>query len=324
MTQNLKSLAAAKISEGGQSVQFTAREVPWMKLGKLTDTALTAKDAAKLGGLDFEVALRTVRFDCQVGQSMATCEIKNRKAVVRTDTNEPLAIVSSGYPILQYHEAFDFMDQVNTEYVAAGALKGGKQGFMVVKAPNDVKLNVLDGGDPHDLFVVLRTSHDLTRAVEVMVMPLRKKCMNQMTLRSFNAGVQHRWTARHTSTMQAKLQEALISVKKLEDYATHFNAVVKKLSEIKINGEKAVFILSKVIIKRPKSSEVIDEIINRFNSSPNVGWSGTGWGLVNAVSDYFDWGRSGGSPESRFVAALQGQTHKAINKTASLLLTRAN
>jgi len=320
-----KTPAKAEISEGGQSVQFTAREVPWMKLGKLTDTALTAKDAAKHGGLDFEVELRKVYFGTEIvgtTHGITTTEISNRRAVVRMDTNEPLAIVSSGYPVLQYHEAFDFMDQVNTEYVAAGALKGGKQGFMVVRAPNNVKLDVLDGGDPHDLFVVLRTSHDLTRAVEVMVMPLRHKCMNQMTLRSFNAGVQHRWTARHTSTMQAKLQEALVSVKKLEDYAIHFNAVVKKLSEIKVNDEKARLVLTKVIKKRPKSDEVIINILGRFQSSPTVGWAGTGWGLVNAVSDYFEWGRAGGSPESRFVAALQGQTHAAINRTASLLLTR--
>lgn len=317
----------ATISEGGQSVQFTDRTVPWMKLGELTDKAVTAKEAASLGGLDFEVELRNVRFDCPVSDdttSSTTCLITNRKAVVRTDTNEPLAIVSSGYPVLQYHEAFDFMDQVSPEYVAAGALKGGKQGFMVVRAPNGVQLNVLDGKDPHDLFIVLRTSHDLTRAVELMVMPLRGKCMNQMTLRSFNSGVQHRWTVKHTTTMQTKLQEALVSLKKLEDYATHFNAVVKKLVDVKVSDEKAKFVLSKVIKKRPKSQDVVDDILSRFQSSPTVGWNGTGWGLVNAVSDYFEWGRSGGTPESRFVAALQGQTHAAINKTAAILLTRAN
>jgi len=317
---------ATEISEGGQNVQFTAREVPWMKLGKLTETALTAKDAAKHGGLDFTVELRKVYFGTPEVETEGALdfhdEITNRRAVVRTDTNEPLAIVSSGYPVLQYHEAFDFMDQVNPEYVAAGALKGGKQGFMVVRAPNNVKLNVLDGGDPHDLFVVLRTSHDLTRAVELMVMPLRSKCMNQMTLRSFNAGVQHRWTVKHTSTMQAKLSEALTSLKKIGDYATHFNALVEKLAAKKVNNEQAKLVLTKILLKRPKTTEVIDNIIQRFNTSPYVGYAGTGWGLVNAVSDYFEWGRTGGSPESRFVAALQGQTHAAINKTAAHILTR--
>ena len=320
------------IAEGGQSTQFTERTVPWMKLGQLTDSAVTAKEAAKLGGLDFEVELRDIAFfktytDEEINITASSGEwvkISNRKGVVRKDTNEPLAIVSSGYPVLQYHEAFDFMDQVNPEYVAAGALKGGKQGYMVVRAPNGVKLNVLDGGDPHDLFVVLRTSHDLTRAVEVMAMPLRGRCMNQMTLRSFNAGVQHRWTVRHTSTMQAKLQDALISLKKLEDYATHFNSLAAKLAAKKVNTEQAKLILAKVLLKRPKTNDVITEIISRFDTSPTVGWAGTGWGLVNAVSDYFEWGRVGGSAESRFVAALQGQTHAAINKTAGMILSRIN
>ena len=58
---------------------------------------------------------------------------------------------------------------------------------MVVKVP--MAINVLSGDDPHDLYGVLRTSHDLSRATEVMVMPLRGRCMNQLTLHSFSRDV---------------------------------------------------------------------------------------------------------------------------------------
>jgi len=330
---------SVELTEGGKSVLFTDRKVPWMKLGEITDGAVTAQQAAEKGGLNFTVSLHDVYFSCDAIFTGALNEdgtpnaqtdtspeclrkMTNRKIVVRDDTLEPLAVVSAGYPVLQYHEAFNFMDTVNTQYVAAGSLKGGKQGFMVVRAPDDMQINVLDGGDPHDMYMVLRTSHDLTRAVEVTAMPLRGKCMNQLTLSSFAINVKHRWSIKHTSTMQAKLAEAQSSIKQIGAYAQRFNELAQRLSQVKVNDEKAKYILLSHVLPKgaSKREDVATTIIEKWHNAPTVGWSGTGWGLVNAVSEYYDWGRSGGSPESRFLAALEGQTHKAINKTALMLL----
>jgi phage/plasmid-like protein (TIGR03299 family) len=326
-------MTQTQVSEGGQGTQLTPPQTAWMKLAMLPEEKSTAADAAQASGLNFTVELRNLHFECPVSEdttSTMMCPVPNRRAVIRTDTNECLAIVSSGYPVLQYHEAFNFMDQVNPVYVAAGVLKGGRQGFMVIKAPGDVKLNVLDGKDPFDLYVVLRTSHDLTRAVEVMVMPVRLNTMAQLTLRTFNPGVQYRWTVRHTSTMHDKLAQALVSVKNVSDYATHFNSIAKRLNDIVVNTEKIEFIMKTVLRKSPRREQVIEEIVSRTNMiatamtswKKTVGVTLTGWHLVNAVGEYFDLGRAGGSPESRFLNALQGQTHIAVNRTANLLLTR--
>ena len=337
---------SVELTEGGKSVQFTDRRVPWMKLGEVTDGAVTAKDAAEKGGLNFTVSLRNVYFTCDaapivdentnevigaVENTAPDClrNMVNRRVVVRDDTLEPLSIVSSGYPVLQYHEAFNFMDEAiaqfggeGAEYVAAGALKGGKQGFMVVKLPQSLQVNVLDGQDPHEMFGVLRTSMDLTRAVEVMAMPLRGKCMNQMTLTSFAANVEHRWAVRHTSTMHDRLVEAKTSMSKLGAYTKRFNEIAKRLAAVKLNDEQMKAILSRVFRKWPakKTDDVILSIIQKTHHSTTVGWSGTGWGLVNAVSDHFDW-RPGGTYESKFINALQGPTHKMINLTAHHILS---
>lgn len=337
---------SVELAEGGKNVQFTDRMVPWMKLGKVVDGAITAKNAAHYGGLDFTVSLRNVYFTCEDTKDGATEDdpntiteentspsclrnMSNRKVVVRDDTLEPLSIVSSGYPVLQYHEAFDFMDTAiadmggeGARYVAAGALKGGKQGFMVVRLPDSLQVNVLDGGDPHEMFGVLRTSMDLTRAVEVMAMPLRGVCMNQLTLASFAANVEHRWAVRHTSTMKDKLVEAHASLGKLAAYTTRFNELAKRLASVKLNDEQMRVVLNRVLRKYPgkKKDELIDGIVAKTHNHPTVGWDGTGWGLVNAVSEHFDW-RPGGTPESKFINALQGPTHKYINLTAHHILS---
>jgi len=344
MTQSVELNA-----EGGKNVQFTERTVPWMKLGEVTDGALTAKEAAAAGGLDFTVSLRNVYFTCNDVQVKAEdgsdaewvktentapdClrNMSNRKVVVRDDTLQPLSIVSSGYPVLQYHEAFDFMDTAIKEmggegakYVAAGALKDGKQGFMVVKLPESLQIKVLDGVDPHEMFAVLRTSMDLTRAVEVMAMPLRGKCMNQMSLSSFSTNVPHRWAVRHTSTMKDKLAEAHSSLGKLGAYVKRYNELATRLIGVKLNDEQMKLILTRAMrtYVGKKKDEVIDSIVSKTHNHPRVGFDGTGWGLVNAVSEHFDW-RPGGNPESKFLNALQGPTHKYINATAHHTLTFA-
>ena len=300
--------------------QFSTRVAPWMKLGKIIDEdTVTAAQAAKLGGIDFAVREAPIYFSTKEdGKPPKFTKIDGRKALVREDTGEWLSVVSSAYPVVQYGEVFDFMDGVSPHYVAAGALRRGKQGFMVVKTDHTIGLD-----DPHELFGVLRTSHDCSRAIEVMVMPLRGKCMNQLTLRSFSAGVDHRWTVTHTGDVRSKLAAASVSLEKIGAYARTFEANAQRLINIKVSDESAQEVLKRVLPDRPKRPETIERIISGWHHRPDtVGFEGTGWGLVNAISEYFDWTRQGGSPESRFLAALQGQTHSAINKTAALVLSR--
>lgn len=317
--------------------QFSSREVPWMKLGKLVDEPVTAAEAAELGGLNFSVSLQDVAWigfgnEGNLSVSNVVHPILNRKAVIADDNGDFMGFVSSKiYNPLQYAEAFNFMDTVGTRYVAAGALRGRRQGFMVIK-PN-VQLNVLGGEDKHELFAVLRTSHDCSRGIEISAMPLRHRCMNQLTLRSFTRGVDYRWSVKHNTTMHAKLHEAQESLKKLGLYVKRFEEVADRLANIELKEGQARNVL-KIVIPQPTAGktertqiqweERIASILGNWQTSPTVAYAGTGWGLVNAVSEYFDWHRTGGTAESRFLNALEGETHKKINKLTGVLLSTAS
>jgi phage/plasmid-like protein (TIGR03299 family) len=323
--------------------QFSTREVPWMKIGRIEAQPKTAKEAAELSGLNFTVSLRDVGIiisddtdptymkvfpnSAHIGKFW---KISNRKAVVADDNGDFMGFVSNtAYHSLQYGEAFDFMDALGQPYVAAGALRGRRQGFMVVKPA--IEAMVIGGEDPHDVFAILRTSHDCSRAVEVSVMMLRGRCMNQLTLRSFSKDATYRWSIKHTSTMKAKLEEAQASLKNIGLYVKRFEQLAEQLSEKTVSPAKAREVL-KIVIPRPagKTEKIqlqwedrLATIMSLWQSSPTVAYAGTAWGLVNAVSEYMDWYRPGGSPESRFINALEGETHKRINKTAGLLLSNA-
>lgn len=300
---------------------FSTREVPWMKLGRLEQTVKTAAEAAELGGLNFSVSKRPLWFGDTDDSATAqpAQRVHERIAVVRDDTGLWLGIMSTDYPLLQFGEAFDFMDQVNPEFVAAGTLKGGKQGFMVVRGP---ELVVLSGDDPHELFIVFRTSHDGSRAIEVAAMPLRGRCMNQLTLNTFANGAKQRWVIKHTTdtSMKQKLADAHNSLKRLDEYTVGYRQVSEQLVNLKVSDEHAHWALETMLADRPKREQQITSIIDRWHTAETVGFDGTGWGLLNAVSDYFEWVRPGGNPESRFVGALQGSTFKAINGMAQYLL----
>lgn len=324
------------VVDGHSDIQFSEREVPWMKLGRLVDGVKTAAEAAQLGGIDFEVAAVQCGWWADDTETLANQDVfnvPNRKAIIRKDTNQFIDFVSaSDYTIIQFREAFEFMDTINPEYVAAGALRGGRQGFMVVKVPDVFDMNILGGEDPHDLFAVFRTSHDRSRGAEVMMMPLRGRCMNQLTLSTFKKDVKHRWSVKHTSTAKAKLAEAQMSIMNMKQYADRMNELVTKMVNVNLTAGEAEKMI-KIVIPKPMHSKTeagetswqnrIGQIIDLWKESPTVGYAGTGWGLVNAVSEYHDWTRKGGTPESRFLNALEGTTHKTLNRTAQLVLQKA-
>jgi len=299
---------------------FTTREVPWMKLGKLVEQPQTAAEAMQMANLDFTVSKLDAGFMTADG---VWKPVVNRKAIVRDDTKEFFEFVSPEYEIFQYAEAFDFMDTIKPRYVAAGSLKGGRQAFLVVE-PDRPSVTV-GGDDKHDIFVVLRTSHDRSRAIEVALMPLRYRCMNQLTLRSFTSDAKYRWSISHTKSAREKLHQAQQVMAQLDEYTTEFQRLAERLMRSRPNEDEARKILKQYVTPWAKGQdEVIDTIIHSWRENvETVGFNDTSWGLVSAVSDYYDWGRSRGTPESRFLNAVQGITHTTLNNITRELVQLA-
>ena len=302
----------------------STRTAPWFKLGKIAET-LSAEEALTQGGLDFTVSARDLAFAPEGAHDGSTwTEATHRKMIVRDDTGDPFDVVSSDYPVWQYRESFTLVEELEPTFVAAGTLKSGRQGFMVCTLPGLKELNLLENSDPHDLYVVVRASHDRTRKVEISMMPLRGKCMNQLTLASFSKDAPQRWTIGHTPNMAQKLADVKRSLDKTAAYARELAGIAQRLEDIRVTHEAAVPILEKVLKATPTRPAKITSILEAWDVQATNGHPETGWGLVNAVSEYYDWQRAGGTPESRFTAVLDGfgQTYKAINRTAALLLSR--
>lgn len=313
---------------------FTTREMPWMKLGTVIDEPVDSATAAKLGGLDFTVSMRDIQFAGPMPESSfgdfapdpndrSWFSAPSRKAVVRDDTGEFFDIVSADYKPLQYAQAFDFLDGINPVYTAAGTIKDGRQGFMVIKW-DDADISVGTEADPHQLFVIVRTSHDRSRGIEISVMPVRSKCMNSLGLSSFSKGAEQRWSITHTGNLEAKLHSAQEMIARTKAYANEYNITCDRLRDIVLDTQAAETILDRVIPSWIKTRvETAQTIIGLWRNAETVALGDTGWGLVNAVSEYFEWNRQGGTAQSQMLGVMEGQTIKAIDRTAALVLSRA-
>jgi hypothetical protein len=95
----------------GVDKSFTSRQAPWYKLGPQIEGDVDSAEAAKLGGLDFDVELRSAAFGSVSEKGNKTnVTVSNRKAIVRADTNAFIDFVSVDYRPVQYRDAFDFLD----------------------------------------------------------------------------------------------------------------------------------------------------------------------------------------------------------------------
>lgn len=313
----------------GVDKSFTSRQAPWYKLGPQIEGDVDAATAAKMGGLDFEVELRpAVRPQRRPdGKGWNYVQVPSRRTLVRTDSDEFIDYVSADYKMLQYGEAFAFMDEINPRYVSAGSMSHGKQGFIVAQLPDVNALNIEVNGevDPHELFVIVRTSHDRSKAIEISLMPLRNRCMNQLALNSFSQGAPQRWSIKHIGDVKGKMEAAQKVLTVAPKYAEIYANKVRQLGSVSVNAEEARTILKRVLPEKAKRDDQIAAITAAFESNPHVGFTGTGWGLANAVSEYFDWGRNEGTrtAQSQFTSGLTGDTAKYFNRTAQLILNRA-
>jgi phage/plasmid-like protein (TIGR03299 family) len=127
--------------------------------------------------LDWEVTLENVFIN-----ETDPIEVPDRYATVKWIDGriEPLAVVGSRYKVLQNSEIFSCLDDIvnnsDARYGAAGELKGGN----VVWATIELPANVTVGDDPHNAYVIARTSHDGSMPFQMTPVVNRLSCTNQI------------------------------------------------------------------------------------------------------------------------------------------------
>lgn len=302
-----------------QDTLLSTRELPWLKLGTVIDEPMTPDEAIVRAGLDWTVGKHTL-FD-EYG------EVEDRFSIRRSSDRKFLGTVGSHYETYQNREAFSFLtdlvaDPEDAVIEAAGTARGGRQVFMVVRFPG-LLTDVLDG-DQHRLYAIVRTGHDGTKAVQVLVMPLRGKCMNMLGLSSFGRDAPQRWSLQHVSTLAERLEEARDTLAHVDRYAEEYARTAERLAAIDLEERELRDLLGHVLPQRPRTQELVDGITERFTSSPTIDdrFRLTAYGAVNAITEHMDWGRARMTDEGRYHSILDGTSARVRSRATALLLAR--
>ncbi len=273
------------------------RPMPWENLGEKIFGALNSKDAIKAAKLDWFVYPMPVYSEiCYPGRDPFKRKMKiaeNFVANVRDIDDEILGIVSPKYKIIQNTEAFAFTDELlgnhNIVYETAGSIDGGKRIWLLARIPAMFK--IFD--DDIDPYIVFTNTHDGSGAVKVIMTPVRVVCKNTLNLALQTA--KRCWSASHIGNVKEKMIMARETLFNAKNYMDYLILSAKKLYKIKLATEKVEAIIDALlpIRKDGKKEHIVNterrrkDLMNRFKNAPDLqNYKGTGYALINAVSDY--------------------------------------
>lgn len=290
------------------------RPLPWSEFANVRGAA-TAEEAMKAGGLDWEVKVCSL----YAAHGKNKLPIKHRKAIMRTDTEVVLGVVSDKYKPVQNAEAFQFADNLvdssDAKFTDVGEGRGGQVVYLVMQLPEEIKVA---GEDPHNMYVILHNGHDGSKALGAYVSMVRQACTNQNTM--ITKGAKFAWKMNHTASLAGKLQEARDTLRLSFEYAEQYEKMATDLLGVSLTDDQCNRFLESLLPKKPQTEQVAERIMSLYKDSPTNGYTGTGWGMFNAVTEYYEHGRETRSRAAVMYNVLHGQGATLRNTAAKLLL----
>ena len=299
-------------------------ETPWHKLGQELEEGASIEQWQVAAGMDWSIERSPVRFNAQGNDQIYS----GQSVLYRSDDNTPLSVVSNRYKPVQPKEVLGFFRDLVAEngfkIHTAGTLMGGKRMWALAETG---KFGEVCKGDGIGGFFLLSTSCDKTLATTARFTTVRVVCNNTLTAavnRDVNqVSFSHIQQFDHVA-VKAQLGNAV------ESFGS-FMEMAKVLQKAKLSAQEAKeFVGFLVSTSVQLADEEYDVTTNRaykkilalFNEEAKgielVGH--TKWGMVNAVTEYYDHFNPTRSDDARLNSAWFGAGERAKNQALDLLL----
>lgn len=314
-----------EIYEPASTIQ---RRFPWHDLTSVnmvgnteSEEGLTSQQMLQSAGLDWDVAARPMWRRLSDGTFI---QDEKEREVYRVDTEQKLGTVRGRYELFSNREAFAFGDalveQGSGAWVTAGQLHGGSRVFMTMRLGEGFE--VLDG-DKYESYLFIRTGHGDGTSVSASVIPFRLWCLNQSSLARREA--RSSWAVPHTTTVNRRLEEAREALRLTADYEQSIKKLAEQLVQVKLTDERAKLLITSLLPEnRSRRDEMVDEIIANYHESATVEpYRGTGYGLLNGLTEYMDHIKRQNSASARFYSITSGEGAKYRNELVQHLLQLA-
>ena len=322
------------MKDGVASMAYNNKNgMPWHKLGTPVEGLMSTAEAIRLGKLDWTVEKSPLftRFQDTVSKDHFSPEVPDIFAVRRTDNNQILGTVGSGYEIIQNTEAFNFFDEISDKAMieTVGCLGNGGTIFIMAKLPEGI---MVGKDDMLNCYLLLTTAHDGTCSIICKFTPVRVVCQNTLTMAL--QGMQKEVRIKHTKTASTRLSNAHkllgIACEQHLRLTEIYNSMANKVltPEVIKNYLDSLFPLNvekdeKGNIKPQTRRENIRAKVVELTRSGMGNNGNTVWDLYNGTTEYVDHHRVVKNDGNRWEASTFGSgvdlKEKAFDAACALL-----
>lgn len=303
-------------------------------------TATSARSAAEQAGIDWTVSLADIQALAINDSGVSTLPVPNKFATVRTDkggAQSVLGTVGGRYQVFQNAQMFGALDALvdsgDARYAYAGEIKGGAQVYMVLELPKGVKI----ANDEHKAYLVARTSHDGSCALQIAPSVQRLRCTNQIS-GIFNKSATY--NLKHTTNAEFSIEDIKriipVTYTGIEMYETIGNKLINtEISDIEVDNifkkmwslpsgiEQAPYNMlstgEKGRYNRAMTARSTAKAIYRGDTDTQGELYGTAFGAFQAMVEYADH-YSHAKESTRAERNLSGSTDRFKTQALSLVM----
>jgi phage/plasmid-like protein (TIGR03299 family) len=263
---------------------------PWHGLGQELKQDASIEEWRTAAGMDWSIESTPVQY---VPEIMVPRDYEGQNVLYRSDTKAPLSIVSDRYKTVQPREVLEFfrdlVEESGFRLHTAGTLFGGRRLWALAETGRFAEVTE---GDGIGGFLLLSTSADKSLATTARFTSIRVVCNNTLSMATSESANCVSFThAREFDhdLMKAKLGAAVGSF-------DGFMVMSQYLQKQRIQLDEAKEFVAKILDSQyvaenePKENRTFRKIMDLFKGEAKgaelVG--NTKWGLLNAVTEYYD------------------------------------
>jgi phage/plasmid-like protein (TIGR03299 family) len=290
---------------------------PWHGLGNHLTPNQPLEIWRREAGMDWTIESSSVHFKSSGAGVLAPMHtFPDQKVLYRSDTQEPLSVVSQRYQVVQPNEVLEFYRDLTEisgyELETAGVLKGGRKFWALARTGQSV---VLKGGDEVGGYLLLATSCDGTLATTATPTTVRIVCNNTLAL-SLN-GATNAIKVPHSTRFNSDTVKKQLGI--AVSHWDEFMYEMRTLAERKVSGKEAERYFNQVLststsvdtLGQQTSRHTIAKVIGLYEGKGKgadlASARGTAWGLLNAVTEFVDHEKRARSADYRIDSAWFGQ-----------------
>lgn len=309
--------------------------VPWHGLGQTLTADAPLETWSVEAGMNWQVRDTALTYKGAEGQDMV---FPDRRVLYRSDTSDGLGVVSNNYKIVHPGEALEFFRDLiadqGFQMETAGCLFGGRKFWALAKCGKNARIM---GQDEIAPYLLMASSCDGSMATAVHLTSVRVVCNNTLRMSIGEKGQKAQIRVPHSAVFAPAVVKNQLGI--VEGAWDNFLQNIELLANLKIDRDFAIDVVadelkaewknkegdamsrdemveSSIVLRRIMKLYDSESLGNDFRSS-----KGTAWGLVNAVTQFFDHEAGGKGDKSRAFerAHLTDRASFKVNVTNRLL-----